>query len=116
MVDVGLQLTHGFPAQPNPLFVSKKFPIENRAGMEDQSQQAVLSKIRELKAKLPEDPAAVLASREKGKAKESDVEALLDVARWASDWHLLAYLHTEMVGSLLEQVSQALGSLCRASC
>lgn len=98
------QLTHGYPQNPSPLFASNAFPIEHRAGMEDQTQETVLRKVAELAAKLPSDPAAVLHSRDKGKAKETDVEALLDVAKWASDWHLLAFLHTQMLGSLLNEV------------
>lgn len=73
--------------------------------MEDQTQDKVLQKVAQLSSKLPSDPAAVLSTRSKGKSKESDVEALLEVAKWASDWHLLAYLHSEMLGSLLEEVS-----------
>lgn len=72
--------------------------------MEDQTQELVLRQVADLAAKLPSDPAAVLAGREKGKAKESEVDALLSLAKWASDWHLLAFLHNHFLGKLLDEV------------
>ncbi|RPA86237.1 nuclear protein localization protein 4 [Ascobolus immersus RN42] len=65
-------LTHGFPHQPKPLFVSeKKFPVENRAVMgQSQDLKAVATQLGVY-----------------GKSQEEELSAI-------SDFHFLNYIHT----------------------
>ncbi|KAJ9114021.1 hypothetical protein QFC22_005841 [Naganishia vaughanmartiniae] len=73
-----VNLTHGFPNDPNPLFQNIAFPIENRTGIENQS----IEKAIDLLAPVMGSAAAggMLDEAEKAKA-----EAVL------SDWHLLYF-------------------------
>jgi nuclear protein localization family protein 4 len=67
-----LQLTHGFPNDPNPLFQNISFPIENRT----QTSQSIEKAIDLL------SPAVAKADAE----QKTAVEGVL------SDWHLLFFL------------------------
>ncbi|CAG7854314.1 Nuclear protein localization protein 4 [Serendipita indica DSM 11827] len=87
-----VNITHGFPLQPSPLFRSPKgFPIENRHGIEEQTTDKLLAEINQI------DAASVVASPidssfEARRAREK-------VAKWLSDWHLLAYWNqVEIIG------------------
>lgn len=96
----GLQVTHGFPLAPNPLFTSPMpFAHENRAGLEDQSLTSVASSFTSIARNIPAELLAGnvgvhgdAADRE----KEVDVlmsdEGVQKIARWLSDWHLLRFL------------------------
>ena len=78
------QITHGFPLDPSPLFRSSDpFPIENRHGMEEQTTNKLFSKLGKLGAPLIVD-SRIEASFDSRRAREK-------VAKWLSDWHLLAY-------------------------
>lgn len=101
-----VSLTHGFPEQSRPLFVSNKFTTENRIGFQDQSQDAVLQQVNALLPKLPANISDISgsSSSSKGKGRASDTDSLRGVANWLSDWHLLSFMQMEMVGKLVEQV------------
>lgn len=76
-------MTHGFPQDPNPLFSSNKFSIENRPGLEDQNIQHVLKELWKLKApEITSDPAS----------STKDVKAFQDLVNYLSDWHLITFL------------------------
>lgn len=78
------QITHGFPLDPSPLFRSSDpFPIENRHGMEEQTTDRLFSKLGKLGASSIVD-SRIEASFDSRRAREK-------VAKWLSDWHLLAY-------------------------
>ncbi|KAI0274867.1 polyubiquitin-tagged protein recognition complex Npl4 component [Gloeopeniophorella convolvens] len=78
-----VNVTHGFPQQPSPLFRSHEHAIENRPGLEDQSIERVLRALSERGAPDVQD------SRHDG-----DAPRRLALARWLSDWHLVAFLGT----------------------
>ncbi|POY73659.1 hypothetical protein BMF94_3194 [Rhodotorula taiwanensis] len=95
-----VNVTHGFPVSPNPLFTSPSpFAHENRAGLEDQTLSSVASSFMSFAKEIP----AELLSGNVGvhgeaadKEKEVDVlmsdEGVQKIARWLSDWHLLRFL------------------------
>ncbi|KAM0788886.1 hypothetical protein ACM66B_002970 [Microbotryomycetes sp. NB124-2] len=91
-----VNVTHGFPNTPNPLFVSPQpFAIENRPGLQDQAMGAVASSFRQATGSLSREVligggADPLSS--KGKGKEDEATDLAKVVMWLSDWHLLSYL------------------------
>lgn len=60
------------------MFRSTEFPIENRPGLEDQQIESILSSINSLGTPTLED------TRNGAKC--------LEVAKWLSDWHLIAFL------------------------
>lgn len=62
------------------MFRSTKFAIENRPGLQDQRTESVLDALNSLGTPSPED----LRSGAKR----------LEVAKWLSDWHLIAFLET----------------------
>ncbi len=88
------QLTHGFPVSPNPLFLSDAFPIENRAGLNSQSIEALC---RQLAQVLPEGATADSLDTTEG----SRVEKVL------SDWHLIYFAAGSGVFSEVSQVDLA---------
>ncbi|KAF9243896.1 NPL4 family-domain-containing protein [Melanogaster broomeanus] len=75
-----VNVTHGFPQTPSPLFRSTKFAIEHRPGLEDQRVESVLSALNRLGAPSLQD------TRDQSKRTE--------LAKWLSDWHLIAFLET----------------------
>ncbi|KAI5475892.1 nuclear protein localization protein 4-like protein [Pseudohyphozyma bogoriensis] len=91
-----VNVTHGFPKAPNPLFVSPTpFVAENRTGFQDQTPGLVASKFSQTVKNV--SPSAFgtggfVVPDEKGKGKASDSAGV--VADWLSDWHLLMYLST----------------------
>ncbi|KAI0935907.1 hypothetical protein AcV5_004194 [Taiwanofungus camphoratus] len=76
-----VNVTNGFPQQPEPLFRSSAFHIENRPGLEDQHIEGVLRELSRLQA--PD----ILESSHGG-----DSQLRTALARWLSDWHLVAFL------------------------
>lgn len=76
-------MSHGFPQAPSPLFRSVNYRIENRSGLEDQTIQNVLSRFAELEA-YDVHESVVGGDRQKRQA----------LARFLSDWHLIAFLGT----------------------
>ncbi|THH28283.1 hypothetical protein EUX98_g5902 [Antrodiella citrinella] len=74
-----VNVSHGFPQAPSPLFRSTKFAIENRPGLETQNIETVLRELSRLGA--PD-------ITEKSGADRSDL------LRYLSDWHLVAFLGT----------------------
>ncbi|KIJ68641.1 hypothetical protein HYDPIDRAFT_173314 [Hydnomerulius pinastri MD-312] len=80
-----VNVTHGFPQNPSPLFRSTKFAIENRPGLEDQRVESVLSSLNQLGAPSLQD------SRDQSKR--------IELAKWLSDWHLIAFLETTQLMS-----------------
>ncbi|KAH7924017.1 polyubiquitin-tagged protein recognition complex, Npl4 component [Leucogyrophana mollusca] len=85
-----VNVTHGFPQNPSPLFRSSKFAIENRPGLEDQRVESVLSSLSQLGAPDIQD------SRH---AASGDAQKRLELAKWLSDWHLVAFLGTTQLFS-----------------
>ncbi|KAF4623437.1 hypothetical protein D9613_001678 [Agrocybe pediades] len=75
-----VNVTHGFPQNPSPLFQSTKFAIENRPGIEDQTLDNVMGQLRRLEA----------PSLHPG----NESYKKLELAKWLSDWHLVAFLET----------------------
>lgn len=73
------QVTHGFPQNPSPLFKSTEFNIENRPGLEDQTLDKVMAALSKMDA----------PSLHSGESYKK-----LELARWLSDWHLVAFLGT----------------------
>ncbi|KII93717.1 hypothetical protein PLICRDRAFT_152716 [Plicaturopsis crispa FD-325 SS-3] len=73
-----VNVTHGFPQEPSPMFRSTKFNIENRPGLEDQRMESVLADLHRLGA-----PEAV-----------HDLQKRAELAKWLSDLHLIAFLET----------------------
>ncbi|TFY76634.1 hypothetical protein EWM64_g7379 [Hericium alpestre] len=78
-----VNVTHGFPQNPSPLFKSSNFPIENRPGLEDQNIQAVLRTLSDLHA--PEIQHS---------SQDHDTHRRFQVMKWLSDWHLIIFLGT----------------------
>ncbi|KAF8213471.1 NPL4 family, putative zinc binding region-domain-containing protein [Mycena galopus ATCC 62051] len=74
-----VNVTHGFPQNPSPLFQSAKFAIENRPGLEDQRVEGVISTLAQLEAPT------ILDSRN---AKPGEAHKRRALATWLSDWHL----------------------------
>ncbi|WVQ62138.1 nuclear protein localization protein 4 [Kwoniella botswanensis] len=96
-----VNITHGFPVDPSPLFLSDSFPTENRPGLHDQSLEVVISQLSGI--------------IKKSDAEISDTGTWPDrikeeVKRWLSDWHLVAFLCMQGLLSLAEQKI-----LCRAA-
>lgn len=75
-----IKVTHGFPQTPSPWFHSIQFPVENRPGLEDQTLDNAMAALRRLEA----------PSFEPGSESYKKIE----LARWLSDWHLIAFLQT----------------------
>ena len=77
------QMTHGFPQNPSPLFLSNKFPIENRPGLEDQDVQTILKDLAKLGApEISSNP--LFAQKEAGSFHK--------LIQYLSDWHFIAFL------------------------
>jgi hypothetical protein len=85
-----VNLTHGFPNTPSPLFTSSKksspFPIENRQLLQGDPQNTgkVVSSLVPIVGNGVYD-------------EEGEGEMRRKVEEWASDWHLLSYLDREAV-------------------
>ncbi|THH01499.1 hypothetical protein EW026_g1189 [Hermanssonia centrifuga] len=88
-----VNVSHGFPQNPSPLFRSSKFNIENRPGLEDQRIEGVMRELSRLKA--PD----IHPSFHGG-----DPQQRAELANWLSDWHLIAFLGTTQ---LISQVGAA---------
>ena len=80
-----VQVTHGFPQNPSPLFHSTQFSIENRPGLEDQNLERAIATLSKLEA-----PSLYPGSESYKK---------LELARWLSDWHLVVFLQTTQLFS-----------------
>ncbi|KAG6820750.1 hypothetical protein H0H93_012014 [Arthromyces matolae] len=78
-----VNVTHGFPQNPSPVFQSTRFKIENRPGLEDQSVEGVMSALSNLGA--PDIPESQFA-------KPGEFQKRKDLATYLSDWHLVAFL------------------------
>lgn len=92
------QITHGFPVDPSPLFQSTGFPIENRPGLHDQSLEVVVSRLASI----------VRASDgEVGDVGTWPPRIKEEVAKWLSDWHLVAFLCYQGLFSLVRLSSSS---------
>ncbi|KAL0576570.1 nuclear protein localization protein 4 [Marasmius crinis-equi] len=80
-----VNVTHGFPQNPSPMFRSIQFPIENRPGLEDQRIERALAELARL------DAPNILDSKH---AKPGEAQKTFALAQWLSDWHLVAFLDT----------------------
>ncbi|KAM5532765.1 hypothetical protein V8D89_013562 [Ganoderma adspersum] len=78
-----VNVSHGFPQNPSPLFYSADYKIENRPGLEDQSIQNVLHRLAEINA-YDVHESSQGGDRQKRQA----------LARFLSDWHLVAFIGT----------------------
>ncbi|GBE78439.1 polyubiquitin-tagged protein recognition complex Npl4 component [Sparassis latifolia] len=76
-----VNVSNGFPQNPSPLFHSTSFQIENRPGLEDQHIERVLRELSRLRA--PEIPES---------SHGGDPQLRAELAKWLSDWHLVAFL------------------------
>ncbi|THV06049.1 polyubiquitin-tagged protein recognition complex, Npl4 component [Dendrothele bispora CBS 962.96] len=85
-----VNVTHGFPQNPSPIFQTVKFPIENRPGLEDQAIDKVLSQLSNLGA--PD----IVDSKH---TKPGEAHKTLELANWLSDWHLISFLGTTQLFS-----------------
>jgi nuclear protein localization family protein 4 len=83
-----VNVTHGFPQNPAPLFRSTQFPIENRPGLEDQSLELILRRLAQLEAPSVEKSSLT---------KPDEARQRQPLAEWLSDWHLVAFLSTTHV-------------------
>ncbi|KAF8577856.1 polyubiquitin-tagged protein recognition complex Npl4 component [Ramaria rubella] len=81
-----VNVTHGFPKNPAPLFRSTAFPIENRPGLEDQDIQHVLQELNRIRAFEVVDSGH-------GMTPEA-ISSRMRLAHWLSDWHLISFLGT----------------------
>lgn len=89
-IDHFVQVTHGFPQNPSPLFHSTLFHIENRPGLEDQRVEQVMSTLAHLGAPDIQDCRH---------AKPGEAYKRIELAKWLSDWHLIAFLGTTQLFS-----------------
>ena len=89
------QVTHGFPQNPTPLFRSNNFSIENRAGLEDQSIEAVLKSLARLEAPDITDPT-------NSKMLEKNPQKMQELVDYLSDWHLVSFLGTTQLISKVD--------------
>ncbi|KAK7058343.1 nuclear protein localization protein 4 [Paramarasmius palmivorus] len=80
-----VNVTHGFPQNPSPMFRSTQFQIENRPGLEDQTIESVLAQLAR------QDAPNILDSKH---AKPGEAHKTFTLAKWLSDWHLIAFLDT----------------------
>lgn len=111
------QVTHGFPQNPSPMFLSQKFAIENRSGLEDQQIQPVLKKLAELKAPQISSEAGP------GQSGSALPIGLHQLIQYVSDWHLLVFLKSTglfsevrvLASTLLlcsDNISRTIGNSC----
>ncbi|KAL0950742.1 hypothetical protein HGRIS_007515 [Hohenbuehelia grisea] len=84
-----VNVTHGFPQNPSPVFKSSKFSIENRQGIEEQQVEQVMATLRDLDA----------PNIQSSSASPGDAHKRLELAKWLSDWHLVAFLGTTQLFS-----------------
>ncbi|KAJ6575504.1 NPL4 family-domain-containing protein [Mycena sp. CBHHK59/15] len=80
-----VNVTHGFPQNPSPLFQSTRFAIENRPGLEDQRVEGVIGTLASMDAHNIHDSRT---------AKPGEAHKRRELAAWLSDWHLVAFLDT----------------------
>ncbi|KXN83623.1 Nuclear protein localization protein 4, partial [Leucoagaricus sp. SymC.cos] len=80
-----VNVTHGFPQNPSPVFQSTQFKIENRPGLEDQTLDNVMSQLSRLEA---------LDIHDSRTSKPGEAHKRIELAKWLSDWHLIAFLGT----------------------
>ncbi|KIY51319.1 NPL4-domain-containing protein [Fistulina hepatica ATCC 64428] len=81
-----VNVTHGFPQTPSPMFRSTQFSIENRLGLEEQSIEGVLASLARLDAPN--------VTNDGGSTKWRNLATFL------SDWHLLVFLETTQLVSM----------------
>ncbi|CCM00348.1 uncharacterized protein FIBRA_02378 [Fibroporia radiculosa] len=82
-----VNVTHGFPQNPSPLFRSTAFPVENRFD-ESQDVQSMLRMLSDLRA--PDVQESTYGG---------DPTSRIALARWLSDWHLISFLGTTQLMS-----------------
>ncbi|GAA5970520.1 hypothetical protein JCM11641_007337 [Rhodosporidiobolus odoratus] len=84
-----VNVTHGFPLTPIPLFTSPTpFIHENRPGLQTQTLSSAASSFLTAAKDIPHD----LLSGQVGVEGMMENENVGQVARWVSDWHLLRFL------------------------
>ncbi|KAL1740782.1 NPL4 family-domain-containing protein [Schizophyllum fasciatum] len=86
-----VNVTHGFPQSPAPMFQSIQFPIENRPGLEDQTVEGLLGALARL------DAPNILPSAH---APAGESPKRTELTRFLSDWHLVAFLETTQLMSV----------------
>ncbi|KAG6817620.1 hypothetical protein H0H87_006248 [Tephrocybe sp. NHM501043] len=85
-----LNVTHGFPHNPSPIFQTTRFRIENRPGLEDQRVEQVMSTLASLDAPNVHDSRT---------ARPGEMQKRNELATYLSDWHLVAFLGTTQLFS-----------------
>ncbi|EGG11031.1 uncharacterized protein MELLADRAFT_42071 [Melampsora larici-populina 98AG31] len=110
-----VSLTHGFPADPSPSFrTPTPFPIENRAGLHDQSMDVVINRLGPVLRKVIDAfPQQHSAYNIKGKGKEQDGDCLLELQTFLSDWHLIAFIDTVGIFDRTDLTYLAKFALCQ---
>jgi len=78
-----VNVSHGFPQSPSPMFRSIQFSIENRPGLEDQRIESALSELARLQA--PDIQPG-------GGGASGDFQKRRELAGWLSNWHLITFL------------------------
>nr|GAT43691.1 predicted protein [Mycena chlorophos] len=85
-----VNVSHGFPTNPVPMFQSTRYFIENRMGLESQTIEGVMSKLASLDAPDIHDSRT---------ARPGEAHKRRELAAWLSDWHLIAFLDTTQLFS-----------------
>jgi len=99
-----VNVTHGFPKVPSPMFRSSSFPIENRPGLEDSSNTTLFKYILQ--------HGKVLPLRDYNVNSENATKREL-LIRSLSDWHFLSYLGS--LGLLSDEDLTVLSEVATAS-
>ncbi|KAL1410637.1 nuclear protein localization protein 4 [Vanrija albida] len=98
-----VNVTHGFPVDPDPLFLSTSFPVENRPGLHTQSLEVV---IRDLLKILGGSDLEVSDTGTWPARIKKEVE------KWLSDWHLVTFLCLH--GSFSTEEQKLIGQVATA--
>ncbi|KAE8234909.1 hypothetical protein CF326_g27 [Tilletia indica] len=104
-----VNVTHGFPNNPAPLFLSSEFAIENRPGLHDQSSDRALAIINKALQGAELHPLGAVDAKGKGKADDGTMEVRTRLVTALSDWHLFAFLASN--GLLQEDDINALANV-----
>jgi len=99
-----VNVTHGFPKVPSPMFRSSSFPIENRPGLEDSSNTTLFKHILQ--------HGEVLSLRDSNISSENATKREL-LIRSLSDWHFLSYVGS--LGLLSDEDLTVLSEVATAS-